>query len=137
MRPRLLLSLAGVFGTLLGCQHDQDQQPQCYAGTVVGSSCYDGVLINVDAQYPIGKPAGYSAAPNDSTSLVYQNTIGALNSNALGALNVKGQRIYFTCTGDTQGFSNFGPCNHMGIALPIPHVVLTSFSATPCGALKP
>lgn len=97
MRPRLLLPLALLLGALPGCKHDADSAPRCYAGTVVGASCYDGVLINVDAQYPIGKPVGYSTVPNDSTGLANQNAIGALNSNALGALNVKGQRIYFTC----------------------------------------
>ena len=133
MRPHLLFS-ALTLCALAGCRHDADSAPQCYAGTVLGSSCYDGVIINVDAQYPIGKPVGQGTAFHDSTGTTYQNVIGALNSTALVKLNVKGQRIYFTCTGDTLGFSNFGPCNAMGIPLPIPHVVLTSFSAAPCPA---
>ncbi|AMJ64334.1 hypothetical protein AXW84_01995 [Hymenobacter sp. PAMC 26628] len=117
---------------MAGCKHAADTTPQCYAGTVLSTSCYDGVIINVDAQFPIGKPVGYGFALHDSTKATNQNVIGALNSNTLAQFNVPGQRIYFTCTGDTQGFSNFGPCNHMGIPLPVPHVVLTSFSATPC-----
>jgi hypothetical protein len=131
MRPHLLLS-ALTLCALASCQHDADT-PQCYAGTVLGSSCYDGVLINVDAQYPIGQPAYYGFAPGDSTRLTYQNVIGALNSNELAQFNKPGQRIYFTCTGDMQGYSNFGFCNAMGIALLKHHVVLTSFSASPCG----
>ncbi|AWM34463.1 hypothetical protein [Hymenobacter nivis] len=137
MRPHLLLLFAFAFGALLSCKHDKDLQPQCYAGTVLGSSCYDGLIINVDAQFPIGKPVGAGFAPKDSTKVTYQNVIGALNSTELARFNTPGQRIYFTCTGDTQGFSNFGPCNHMGIPLPVPHVVLTSFSATPCGPVAP
>lgn len=137
MRPRLLLPLALLLGALPGCKHDADSAPRCYAGTVVGTSCYDGLIINVDAQYPIGKPVGYGFALYDSTRTTNQNVIGALNSNALANFSTKGQRIYFTCTGDTQGFSNFGFCNAMGIPLPVPHVVLTSFSATPCGPVAP
>ncbi|WP_140469152.1 hypothetical protein [Hymenobacter nivis] len=131
MRLPLLLSTL-AFSALAGCKHDADA-PQCYAGTVLGASCYDGLIISVDAQYPIGQPADYGFAPGDSTRLSYQNVIGALNSNELAQFNKPGQRIYFTCTGDTQGFSNFGFCNHMGIALLKHHVVLTSFSASPCG----
>jgi len=137
MRPHLLPLFAFAFGALLGCKHDKALQPQCYAGTVVGTSCYDGVIINVDAQFPIGKPVGDRFALYDSTKATNQNLIGALNSNELVGLSAKSTRIYFTCTGDTQGFSNFGPCNHMGIPLPVPHVVLTSFSATPCRSVAP
>ncbi len=135
MRLPLLIALA--YCALASCKHDADIPPQCYAGTVLGSSCYDGVIINVDAQYPIGQPTYYGFAPNDSTRLTYQNVIGALNSNELAQLNKPGQRIYFTCTGDMQGFSNFGFCNHMGIPLLKHHVVLTSFSATACGPVAP
>ena len=135
MRPRLLLPVLALCA-LAGCKHDADT-PQCYAGTVLGTSCYDGVIINVDAQFPIGKPVGHGFAWHDSTKATSQNVIGALNSNELTGFSAKGTRIYFTCTGEKQGFSNFGPCNAMGIPLPVPHVVLTSFSAVPCGALAP
>ena len=136
MRPPFLL-LALAFCVSFSCKHAADSTPQCYAGTVVGTSYYDGVIINVDAQFPIGKPVGDRFALYDSTKATNQNVIGGLNSNELAGLSTKGTRIFFTCTGDTQGFSNFGPCNHMGIPLPVPHVVLTSFSATPCGPVAP
>lgn len=137
MPRRSLLTSALLALMLAGCKHPADDpQAQCYSGIVLGYDCYDGVLINVDGPRSIGKPVPYGFALYDATGATNQNVIGALNSTELASLNVPGQRIYFSCTGDTQGFSDFGPCNAMGIAMPIPHVVLTSFSATPCSATK-
>ena len=136
MRRLLLLAPGLLLFLLPGCTPDE-AAPACYSGVVIGTTCYDGVLIEVDAPYRIGKPIPYGFSTYDSTGATNQNVLGALNSNELAAFNQRGQRIYFTCTSNTQGFSNFGACNAMGIQMPIPHVVLTSFSATPCTATQP
>ena len=133
MRQLLVLASSLLLGSFGGCQ-DNAPQVACYSGVVLGSDCYDGVLISVDGQYSLGKPIPHGFAGYDATGATNQHVIGALNSRALSSLTVPGQRIYFSCTGDTLGFSNFGFCNAMGIQMPIPHVVLTSFSATPCTA---
>ena len=131
MRPQLTLPTILLALALTGCKHDADPQVSCYTGIVVGQSCYDGLIINVDAQYGLGEPVGYGFSLYDPTGIQNQRVIGALNSRELAAFTV-GQRIYFSSFKDATGFADFGPCLANGIALPVPHGVLTGFSASPC-----
>jgi hypothetical protein len=51
----LLLSLLPVaFQSCRECT--DDPQPQCYSGTVIGETCLDGVIVEMDKDYPIGIP---------------------------------------------------------------------------------
>ncbi len=132
MRPQLIPLTVLLALALASCKHDADlPQARCYAGVVVGESCYDGLLINVDAQYALGKPVGYGFSLYDPAGIQNQHVIGALNSRELTAFTV-GQRIYFSSIKDTTGYANFGPCPANGIPLPIPHVILSGFSSSPC-----
>lgn len=121
----LSISLLGL--ALAGCRHDADLGP-CYAGTVLGGTCLDGVLIQVDEAYPIGKPAVYRITSRDS--LAGTNVVAAVNN--LGALNIKGQRVYFTYSGSTDQAGPAHVCTANTARLPIPHVVATNLSSTAC-----
>ncbi|WP_167852216.1 hypothetical protein [Hymenobacter elongatus] len=53
----MLLSLLALPGcNVEGCTDDEVPTPACYSGTVVGTTCMDGALIEVNSQYAIGKP---------------------------------------------------------------------------------
>lgn len=142
--PRKLLSLSlAVLATCLffGCDDKADSPtpgcfpaPRCYSGTVVAFTCHDGFLIQVDAQYPIGKHVRLTTGPD---SLASSNVIAAVNS--LGALGVQGQRVYFTCEYDANQQVPSWPCNAMyaWVTLPVPHLVLGNVSATACGPVVP
>jgi hypothetical protein len=127
MRHYTLL-VTGLLGlALASCGHDTDLGP-CYGGVVLGETCLDGVLIQVDESYPIGKPAVYRITSRDS--LAGSNVIAAVNN--LGALTRKGQRVYFTYSGSTDqpGPARFCTANTM--RLPIPHVAVTNLSSAAC-----
>lgn len=98
----------------------------CFSGVVLRDRCWDGVLIQVDSQFPIGQ----SIQMPDS--LGNTNVIAATNSADFGALNKRGQRIYFTYNTDPTRKATLRPCTANQIALPIPHIVLGTISATPC-----
>ena len=59
--------LAAVASSLLSCKKDPASAPTvavpticfpgtCYSGRVLGYDCWNGVLIQVDSRFPIGKP---------------------------------------------------------------------------------
>jgi hypothetical protein len=121
----LLLGLLSL--SLASCRHDADHGP-CYGGTVLGETCRDGVLIQVDAAYPIGKPVMYHVTDRDS--LAGSNVVAAVGD--LGALNVKGQRVYFSYTGSTDQPGPAQYCTANTVRLAVPHINATNLSATAC-----
>jgi hypothetical protein len=125
----LLLAAALLLFTLPSC-HSDAAAPACYSGVVLGDRCWDGVLIQVDSQYPIGKSIVVGAT--DPDSLGSTNVIAALNS--LGSLAKRGQRIYFTYEEYTNQPIVTRFCTADRAPLGIPHLVLTNTSATPCNA---
>jgi len=127
MRYISLLLMSGLSLALTNCRHDADLNP-CYSGVVLGSTCQDGVLIQVDAAYPIGKPAVYRITSRDS--LAGSNVVAAIND--LGALNVKGQRIYFSYTGSTDQAGPERFCTADRARLDLPHISAINLSATAC-----
>ncbi|TPG62415.1 hypothetical protein [Hymenobacter nivis] len=130
MRPRLLLALAGAAGTLLSCKHDADLTPLCYAGTVVGGSCYDGLLIDVDPAYPIGNPTSSS-----SGAFLGRNVIAVRYPATVTPVNTAtGQRVYFTYTNATDQPVGAVCLAYDPVKPTVPHLVLTTASATPCTA---
>ena len=127
MRLRSILSLSlamGATALLAGCKKATNPRPACYSGVVLRDRCWDGVLIQVDSAFPIGGPI---SIPD---SLGNSNVIAAVNS--LGTLGVRGQRISFTYTNDPARQAPPRPCTADQIALPIPHLVLSNVSTTPC-----
>ncbi|RZL14529.1 MAG: hypothetical protein EOO62_05190 [Hymenobacter sp.] len=127
MRHYALLS-TGLLGLLLaGCRHDADLGP-CYAGTVLGETCLDGVLIQVDEAYPIGKPAVYRITSSDS--LVGTNVVAAVNNPE--RFGVRGQRIYFTYSGSTDQHGPPQICTANTVRLDIPHLIATNLSSNAC-----
>ena len=117
MRLPLLSSL--IFCLLPSCKHDADVQ--CYSGVVVGQTCMDGVIIQVNERTLIGKPIQGSS-----------NAVAAVND--LGNLHAVGSNVYFTYT---ENPNNQGPdrfCTQNTSLLPIPHLILNYVSATPCAA---
>lgn len=135
MRPRLFLSAAFAFGALFGCKHDAPVPiPQCYPGIVLQNRCNDGLLIQVDAQYRIGKSIDGAATdllPTDGFG--NDNVVAAVNDDSLGSFK-RGQRIYFTYENDPKRQFPARTCFVFG-PLVIPHLVLSNVSATPCTAL--
>ncbi|MET4074649.1 hypothetical protein [Hymenobacter sp. UYCo722] len=120
------LALVGA-GCLSGCDKNSSAQPTCYSGVVLRDRCWDGILLQVDRQFPIGTSISSLTGPD---SLGNTNVIAAVNS--LGTLGVRGQRISFTFTNDPAQQAPLRACTHDQIPLPIPHLVLANISATPC-----
>lgn len=127
MRHYALLSIGLLGLALASCRHDADLGP-CYAGTVLGETCLDGVLIQVDEAYPIGKPAVYRITSRDSLSGT--NVVAAVNN--LKRFGVRGQRIYFTYAGSTDQPGPQQICTANTVRLNIPHLVVTNVSSTAC-----
>jgi hypothetical protein len=133
----LALSVAALATTLPAC-HKKDVDPQpticfpeplCYAGTVVGATCMDGVLIDVDAAYPIGAPARIHDFSGNYTQ--YNNIIAVANTADFSQADTTGRHVYFTYTPATQPWS--GLCCFANDAVPnIPHLVLSNVSITAC-----
>ena len=132
--------LAAVASSLLSCKKDPAIAPTvavpticfpgtCYSGRVLGYDCWNGVLIQVDSRFPIGKPLPAQLSPD---SLGDDNVIAAVNR--LGSLATRGQRLYFTFENDPARQSPDSPCLHMSatIVLPIPHVVLRNVGPSAC-----
>ena len=131
LRTSLSLCLAAVVaGSLVGCKKDCAPRPDCYSGTVVGFDCWNGFLVQVDGQYAIGAPLRVTS----TDSLPRPNVIAAVNQ--LAPLGTVGQRIYFTYVNDANYQAPRWPCLAMRaqVNFPVPHVVLSNVSATPCPA---
>lgn len=103
--------------------------PTCFSGVVLGDRCWDGVLIQVDGRFPIGKSIQSFTAPD---SLGNTNVIAATNPASFGTLLKRGQRVYFTSDPNAadQPIPRF--CPAIGAPFPIPHIVLTSVYGVPC-----
>lgn len=139
MHLRLVLPLLCCAACALpGCKHDVDTAPRCYSGVVLGNSCPDGTLIQVDSQYSIGRAVepyleSLSGVPA-SDSIGSTNLIAAVNPAAVPYK--QGQRIYFTYQNDPQQQRTPYSCYVFG-PLSIPHFVLSNVSAAPCGPTTP
>jgi len=122
--------LALAVSTFIGCgKHAAAPTPSCYSGTVVGFNCQNGLLVEVDDQYPIGAPLRFFY----SDSIPQSNIIAAVNQSRTTAKT--GQRIYFTYVDDANQQSPAWPCTTLEawIHYPVPHLVLSNVSVTPCG----
>lgn len=131
---RKILPLGALFASLAvaSCDHkkcqDPEPQPRCVAGQIIGSRCMDGLLIEVDARYPIGKPA----FDMSYDSIKGNNIIAAVNAADFPGLAV-GQRIYFTYHNDPQRqMPNWTCFAYDGLKTAVPHLVLSNVSATGC-----
>lgn len=132
MRLRLIFPLCAA-SILFGCKHNSDASPACYSGIILGQTCMDGVIIQVDARTPIGLPIRAYQTSRDS--LVSTNAVAAVND--LGNLYVVGKPVYFTYIDSP---NNQGPirfCTQNTTPLPIPHLVLSNVSAAPCEPVTP
>ncbi|MCI1187756.1 hypothetical protein MON38_10020 [Hymenobacter sp. DH14] len=147
--PRLFsvlgLSMLAI-GCLSGCDKASDSETlptpticfpgpgtTCYSGVVLNDRCWDGVLIQVDSQFPIGQSIKAYTAPD---SLGNTNVIAATNSADFGSLNKRGQRIYFTYNTDPTRKATPRVCTANQAPFSIPHIVLGSISATPCAVVS-
>ncbi|TGE25947.1 hypothetical protein E5K00_12370 [Hymenobacter aquaticus] len=114
-----------------GCPDDEAPAPACYSGKVVGAACMDGVLIEVDPQYAIGK------AYNQYTNLVAAVNMQPSSSPDLtidGQVVQVGQTVYFTYTVSPKAREAVCPQNT--VPLPVPHLVLSNLGATACAPTK-
>jgi hypothetical protein len=141
MRNLLALAILSPLA-LAGCDrkhcHDPQPEPACYAGTIVGSTCMDGVLIDVDPRYPIGSPALLPRYGRPDT-LLGANVIAVVNSSALSghlpipAPGQPGQQLHFTAINDpNQQWNGLCCFANDGVKTPIPRLVLSNLSTTPC-----
>jgi hypothetical protein len=128
MRRLLLLATGLWLGSLTACKDDAPQTT-CYSGVVIGTTCMDGVLIEVSSATPIGKAVNVTVTYN--TSIVGTNVVAAVND--LGSQAKTGQTVFFTYQDSP---TNAGPariCTQNTAPLPIPHLILSNVSATGCG----
>jgi hypothetical protein len=125
--------------TVLSCSENTEPEPkqepticfppyafECFSGVVVGDACLDGVLIDVDAIYPIGKPAAG-----------HNNVIAAVNFADLTSFNQVGKRVYFTYRNDPKQQRADRVCTANTMPLPVPRFVLGNLSATGCAGTSP
>ncbi len=130
MRPRLLLFASAFCALAAGCKHDADLHPLCYAGTVVGSSCTDGLLVDVDPAYSIGNPTSSAGG-----TFLGRNVVAVNYSTLAGVGNLTtGQRLYFTYTNASNEPRGTVCLAYDPVKPAVPHLVLTTASATPCTA---
>jgi hypothetical protein len=138
MRLLPTLSFALLSLTVLSCSDKTEPEPKpepiicfpfeprCYSGVVVGDACLDGVLIDVDAAFPIGKPVGE-----------HRNVIAAVNFADLASLNQVGKRVYFTYRNEPNRQRPDRVCTANTMPLQVPHFVLSNISATNCVGTNP
>jgi hypothetical protein len=127
---RLLLLAAGLWlGSLTACKKDDAPKVECYSGVVIGETCMDGVLIEVNSATPIGKPVNVTVTYN--TSIVGTNVVAAVND--LGSQAQKGKTIFFTYQNSPNNAGPLRPCPQNTSPLAIPHLILSNVSATGCG----
>lgn len=135
LASQILLFGPGHAGCRLVHWLRKGQRPQlpCYSGVVLRDRCWDGVLIQVDSQFPIGESIQAYTVPD---SLGNTNVIAA--NNSLGTLAVRGQRIYFAYTpDDPKHEAVLRPCTANEAPFPVPHVVLHNVSTAACSPLLP
>lgn len=132
MRYSLLLAASALFSAcqLMGGDHDggcPGPAPACVGGTIVGFTCMDGPLIDVDARHRIGMPA---VLHNGQRA---DNLITVVNRDVLGRLDSVGQRVYFNYANDPNQQWN-GLCCFAADAIgqSVPHLVLSNVAATGC-----
>ncbi|WP_345237810.1 hypothetical protein [Hymenobacter saemangeumensis] len=135
MRKLLPAALLLAACTLPGCESGCDPTPECLSGTVVGSTCMDGLLIDVDPRYRIG---GNAVLPRHGRpdTLLGRNVIAVVNGDALASLPYPavGQRLYFTYVNDPDRQWNGLCCfANDGVKTNIPHLLLSNVSTTGCG----
>ncbi|TGE21079.1 hypothetical protein [Hymenobacter metallicola] len=124
----VLLSLMALPGcTVEGCT-DEEPAPACYSGKVVGAACMDGLLIEVDSQYAIGKPYADHSNLVAAVNLAQQSTP---EYKIDGQVVQPGQTIYFTYT-PSKG-AREAMCPQNTVPLPVPHLTLSNVSTTGCG----
>lgn len=136
-----LLAAAGFMA--LGCEKDEASPVEtCYTGQIVALTCENGVLIDVDPRFPIGKPA----ARNSSDGLVQlgQNVISVSNSRDISGLGLPsnpgtqspiGRRLYFSAAPDS---ANYGLGCYVldGVVHPVPTMRLSNISTTACAPAR-
>ena len=142
MRKYLPLALLAASCTLPGCQLDPTgcdgpPAPHCYAGRIVASTCMDGLLVEVDARYPIGATA-LRPGMGQPDSLLGHNVVAVVNTSDLHSQLTPaqcevGQPLYFTYVNDPSRQSNGWCCfAGDGVRGNIPRLVLSNVAVTPC-----
>ena len=136
---RLLGLAVPLTCAFFSCKHDADAPPLCYVGTVVGLTCYDGLLIDVDAMYPIGSPA----APIGTSVLLGNNIVAVINTNEILAAfgnpsgSLTGKKLFFPYVRNSKR-RYAGACYVLDSVKPdVPNVILSNVSTTPCGPTAP
>ena len=101
--------------------------PACVGGTIVGFTCMDGPLIDVDATHRIGVPAVLHNGQRTG------NLIIVANRDGLGRVDSVGQRVYFTPVNDpSYQWSGMACLAADAIGQSVPRLVLRNVSATGC-----
>jgi hypothetical protein len=122
---RLLLIAAGLWlGSLTACKKDDAPKVECYSGVVIGETCMDGVLIEVNSTTPIGQPINVFG-------ITGTNVVAAVND--LGSQAQKGKTIFFTYQNSPNNAGPARACSQNTAPLAIPHLILSNVSATGCG----
>jgi hypothetical protein len=131
--------LALVASTLLSCKKDTAVSPTtcfpgsvCYSGKVVGLTCMDGMLIEVDPAYPIGAPASRHDAGSDSP-LLGRNLIAVVNTQEYGRLATVGLTLHFNAVNDPNRQDSGVRCLAAdGVRGPVPRLVLSNVGTASC-----
>lgn len=125
-----VLAVLALSGCKEGCI-EEDPIPACYSGKIVGATCMDGLLIDVDSQYAIGKPYSQYSNVVAATNLQQQTTP---EYTIDGQVVQAGQTIYFMYTLDPGTREAYCPQNT--VSVPVPHLVLHNVGTSACGVSK-
>ncbi|GAA4033684.1 hypothetical protein GCM10022409_17480 [Hymenobacter glaciei] len=112
----------------------------CYTGQIVAVTCVNGVLIDVDPRFPIGKPTSRNGG--NGPVFLGRNVIAVSNSRDItssvstatvpGTLNnIIGQRLYFSAEPDSLVYG-LGCYVADGVREPVPGMRLSDISTTAC-----
>ena len=124
--------LAAVASSLLSCKKDTADPQVCYSGKVVGMTCTNGILIEVDPAFPIGAPASRRSASGDS--LLGRNLIGVVNTTEYGRLATVGLTLHFNAVNDPNRQDSGVRCLAAdGVNGRVPRLVLSNVGTAACG----
>ncbi|MBD2724602.1 hypothetical protein [Hymenobacter armeniacus] len=101
------------------------------SGRVVGFTCMDGMLIDVDPAYGLGAPALQRRVNGDT--LLGRHVIAVVNTMDYPRLITVGPALHFNAVNDPNRQDSGVRCFAAdGVKGPVPRVVLSNVSTTAC-----
>jgi len=134
-----LLSICSLLILLISSSCDKTS-PQCIPGTVVGTTCTDGYLIQVDEEYPIGQPLEFKGDGGTGNPLPGPTATPATYTNVIEVFGLhdpdimRGKQLYFQLREAEADDALLHYCTANVIWYTAPRFVVTNYAATSCYA---